>query len=198
MFAILAEVLPRAALATLLLHGGVSYLVVGPTLATRIVSVDFVPACERNHQRATLAAVEDQRRRIAAPSFDPPKEIAAELLRSFRNSAILRGLDPLGGGLLGKSADALLGQQERVTQAAREAYDNSVERLKRETATRLASAGTLCSCVADAAIAETRTEWAVYAGTISLVRLQPLQDFSRRMEQIQASGQCSTAREAAR
>jgi hypothetical protein len=198
MFTALAELLPRAALCFALLYGGASYLVVGPGIAARVVAVDYLPACERNHGAATLAAAEDRRRRIAPPALDPSKEMASRLLRGFRDSPLMRELEPLGGGLLGETAGAVIDRYEGAQAAVRDAYDRSLESIERETATRLAAAGTVCGCVADLAIADTRTEWAIYSGTFSLIRPAPLQDFSQRMEHIQASGQCSSAKEPAK
>jgi hypothetical protein len=112
------------------------------------------------------------------------------------NSPVMQSLESMGGELggmfpMGEMADAAIEQHEQVKRAAKEAYHRSVERLKRETATNLASAGTVCGCVADAAIDATRTEWAIFTGTLTLFQPAPLHSFDQRMAEAYASGRCT-------
>lgn len=52
----------------------------------------------------------------------------------------------------------------------------------------------MCGCVADLAIGETRAEWAVFSGTLSLVRMAPLATFDEKMAQINGQGRCLLAK----
>ncbi|WP_165823459.1 hypothetical protein [Metarhizobium album] len=51
--------------------------------------------------------------------------------------------------------------------------------------------------MADAAIAETRTEWAIFSGTLGMIRPAPVKAFDDRMRQTYAAGLC-TGKEGAR
>lgn len=196
MLGLLRDVAPRALLAGAALWGGANYLFVGPVIGARIVNFDHVPVCERNHKAMALAAAKDRAADLPSPSGDPVKEMAARQLREMMNNPFMRGLESMGGELggmfpIGKMADIAIVQQEQAAKAAKEAYDRSVERLKRETATSLANSGTVCGCVADAAIDATRTEWAIWTGTLTLFKPAPLQDFDQRMAEAYASGRCT-------
>jgi len=126
----------------------------------------------------------------------------AEQLRRLMESPLTRELNNLGGigdllGL-GETTDRLLGDIDRGKQAAKDAYRNSLERLQAETATNLARSASVCGCLADAAISETRTEWAIFTGTVGLVRPSPITAFGRKMTDLHDAGRCSPAQKAVR
>lgn len=185
MFGPFTDVMPKALLAGTALWAAANYFVLGPGIAARVAEFDHLLVCERSHQAMALAEAEDRQR--THPSFDPSKEIASELLRDLSNSELMRELGALGGGIIGRTADAIDRSRE-VT----------IDRLEQETASDLARSGTVCGCMADTAIAETRTEWAIFTGTLSLVRPAPVLNFDQRMAQMLASGRCSISKEAVR
>lgn len=190
------DVLPKAGLAGAILWAGANYFVVAPNLAARVTLADFVPACERNHETMALAAAKERTAELPPPSIDPVKQMAARSLRQMMNNPVMQALEQMGGELGGvfpmrEMADIAIAQQEQAAKAAKEAYDRSLERLKRETASRIGSAGTTCSCLAAAAVEDTRTEWAIWTGTLTLFRPAPLQNFDQRMAEAYTSGRCT-------
>jgi hypothetical protein len=186
--------MPRALVAGATLWAGASYFVTGPSIAARVALFDHMPACERSHDEMTIADAERRQREVAARSSDPAKELASELLREFGDTAFMRQFDLFGGGMMGRTIDRTLEQIER----GKEAASDAAKELERRTASNLASSGSVCGCVADTAISETRTEWAIHVGTLALVRPAPVINFGQRMTQIQASGRCTAMSEAGR
>jgi hypothetical protein len=196
MLGLLRDVAPRALLAGAALWGAANYLFVGPVIGARIVNFDHVPVCERNHKAMALAAAKDRAADLPSPSGDPVKEMAADLLKKTMDTPLMQSLESMSGELgdmfpIGKLVDISVAQQEQTAKAAKETYDRSVERLKRETATSLANSGTICGCVADAAIDATRTEWAIWTGTLTLFKPAPLQNFDQHMAEAYTSGRCT-------
>lgn len=98
--------------------------------------------------------------------------------------------DPFG---IESTANAALAQMEQAKRTARAAYDQARERIKAETAGNIAKAGDVCSCVADMAIRETRTDWAIYAGTITLFQPSSIENFAQAMAQAHGAGGCEAA-----
>ncbi len=48
----------------------------------------------------------------------------------------------------------------------------------------------MCGCVADAAIADTRTDWAIYSGTLTFITPASVKAFDQRMGQAFNAGAC--------
>lgn len=104
------------------------------------------------------------------------------------------------GGLLGldMAMDMAGAQVNAKKHAAEQAYARAVDQIKAMAATEFGKAGSVCGCVGDAAIADTRTQWAVYSGTLGFLRPAPLRTFDEKMAQVQASGLCASAKGAVR
>lgn len=199
MLSIFTDTLPKSVLAGGLLWAGVSYFGSGPELATRISRVDFVPACEANFKDMAMQAGEERQRSLTMPSLDPMQELAIAQAKRLADNPFMDQLRALGGGRgdifgIGETADAAVRQMQHAKRAAREAYERSLEAIRQQTATNLASAGDVCGCVADAAIADTRTEWAIYAGTLTLIEPAPVKAFGQRMAQMHRAGGCEVAK----
>lgn len=197
MLSIFTDTLPKSVLAGGLLWAGVSYFASGPELASRVSRADHVPACEANFKDMAARAGEERLQSLPMPSLDPMQELAISQVKRFANNPLLNQLRGLGGGRgdlfgIGETADATLRQIEHARRAARQAYERSFEAIRQQTVTNLAKAGDLCSCVADAAIGQTRTEWAIYAGTLTLIN--PVKNFGERMAQVHRAGGCGSAK----
>jgi hypothetical protein len=63
MLGLLRDVAPRALVAGAALWGAANYLFIGPGIGARIVNVDHLPVCERNHEAMILAAARGPCRR---------------------------------------------------------------------------------------------------------------------------------------
>ncbi len=90
-----------------------------------------------------------------------------------------------------QAANAALEQMDHAKRTARRAYDAARVRIKAETDAQVAGAGDVCACVADAAIAQTRTDWAIYAGTLTLYEPAPVANFSQTMAKVHGAGACA-------
>lgn len=196
---IFSDIAPKALLAAVAVWAGANYIVIGPDVASRVVRADYLPICEGNFKAMVAAAGEERERSLAVPSLDAAQEFALSQLDAFQNNPMmgqLRGASgPLGtmiGDMLGiDRATAFARQQyEDGKRAARAAYNAAQERIRQETATTLGKAGNVCGCVADAAIADTLTDWAIYSGTLTFIKPASIKAFDQRMRQVFNAGAC--------
>lgn len=190
-----ADIAPKAALAAALLWGGTNYLLIGPEVAARVARADYLPACEANFASMVARAEQERIHAVPAPQIHSQQDMAAAQYNALQASPFMQQLRQLSGGGdpfgFNRAADAALGQLAQQKQAAQEAYESAVARIKEQTATDLARSGTVCGCVADAAIDEARTEWAVFSGTLGLIRPAAVREFDARLSQAFAAGHCT-------
>lgn len=199
MFSILTDTLPKPVLAGLTVWAGVSYFVTGPEAGTRISRADFVPACASRFKDVAMQAGEERLRSLPMPSFDPMQELAIAQARRLQNNPFMDQLRIMSGGRgdifgLGETANAALRQIEQTRRAAERAYDASLEKIRQETAGRVARADDVCSCVADMAVSQTRLDWAIYAGSLTLIAPQPVKAFDEQMARVYSAGSCTAAK----
>jgi hypothetical protein len=192
---LLTDVLPKSALAAILLWAIAHYFLVGPEIAARVVAADHLPVCESGFKDIALAAAEQRARALEIPGLDPAKEIALEQLQAFQNNPMMRELRQMSGELgdifgLDQTANAAIRQYEKAKERAKRLYEEELGRIKAETASRLGEAGSVCGCVADTTISETRSDWAIYSGTLGLIRTAPIEGFDQRMRLAMRSGAC--------
>ena len=198
----LGGILPKTLVIAALAYGSFAYFLSGPFVAERVVRADHLPACAAAVR--TLAA-QGGAARIGAlppPAAETTRERAAARLRALRNSPFMQGLKELGGDLstmlgVDDMMDLAMEPEGGGVAAAKQAYQDALGQIRAETATRLAAAGDVCGCAADAAIAETRTEWAIFAGSFSLVRPAALDGFDARLLRLQQAGACAAPEGAA-
>lgn len=198
MLSILTDTLPKPVLAGAVLWAGVSYFLTGPEAASRIARADFVPVCEADIKTLTMQAGDARLRALPKPSLDPMREHAADTVRRLQNNPFMNQLRMMGGGMgdmlgIDGAANAALAQMEQAKRTAKAAYDQARERIKAETAGNIAKAGDVCSCVADMAIRETLSDWAIYAGTVTLFQPSSLKNFAQVMAQAYGAGGCDAA-----
>lgn len=189
------DIAPKAALAAALLWGGGNYLLIGPEVAARVARADYLPACEQNYQAMVARAGETRMQAVPEPQTHTQQDMAAAQLGALRSSPLMRQLSQLSGGGdpfgFNRATDIAVGQFQAQKQAAREAYDTAIAHINEQTATQLARSGTVCGCVADAAIDDARTQWAVFSGTLGLIRPAPVREFDDRMMQAFEAGTCT-------
>jgi hypothetical protein len=193
------DVLPKHVLAALLLWGIAHYFLIGPELAARVVRADYQPICESDFKKIALAAGDDRVRALELPGLDPAKEMALEQLRAFQTNPMMRQLRQMSGELgdvfgVDAAANAAIRQYEKAKARAERLYEEQLARLTTESASRLGEAGSVCGCVADATIDETRRDWAVFSGTLGLIRTMPLEAFDQRMAQVMRAGACGAGK----
>lgn len=192
MFDIPLDIVPKAAVPAVLGTAAFAYLVAGPEIAARVAQVDHLPGCEREIAASIAAGAATRREATERPALDPAKEAAAAYLRQLQSSPLFGEMrkHPLGG-LMG--LDLMAGtveayergkvQAERAAAATRQKVDAL-------TATQLARTGSVCGCMADRAIADTRTDWAIFTGTLGLVRPARIAEFGATMRRSDPDGIC--------
>jgi hypothetical protein len=200
-FPSLSDLLPRSLSAAIVLWALANYFVIGPNIASRVVRADYLPVCEANFKDVARRAGDERLNSIPLPSLDAGRDYALETAKRMLDSPAMLQLRQMGGGLgeafgldIDGAARQALARAEEARRRAQEAYRQSVKRIREETATNLASAGTLCGCIADQAIADTRRDWAIFSGTLTLFRPTPIANFAERMAQLERSGGCSAAK----
>lgn len=196
-FGLFADVLPRQFLASLLCWAVANYFLISPQMAARVARADFIPICEANFKDAVMQAQEDRTRALTLPSTDPAQEYALSQARRMLNSPMMdylrgasRGMGDMFGIDVDGAAEFAMSQAQAAKRAARDAYEHSKAAIERQTTISLASAGSVCGCVADKAIEETRTDWAIYTGTLTVIEPAPIAAFDQTMAQVFRTGSC--------
>jgi hypothetical protein len=160
-----------------------------------VARADYLPICEQNYQAMVAEAGEARARAVPQPQIDTQADMAAAQLGALRSSPLMQQLGMLSGGgdILGlnQATDIAMGQFQAQKQAARDAYEAAIGQINAQTATDIARSGTVCGCAADAAVDEARTEWAVFSGTLGLIRPAPVRDFDERMTLALETGKCT-------
>ena len=200
-----SDIAPKALLAGIAVWGIINYAVIGPEVAARVVKADLIPACETNIKALIAKASEAKLNAVKKPALNANDEFAMRRLDALRSNPLMNQLRTMGGGRSGLGgifdlngmADAASEQYHAARQAATDAYRNALEAVKRETATELGKAGDLCGCLADAAISDTRTDWAIFSGTLGLVKPAPLKTFDAKMADKHRAGACTSMKSGA-
>lgn len=191
------EVLPRALLAAILCWAAANYFVIGPGLGARVALADHVPVCEANFKDMAVAVGEEKLASIPMPTIDPMRDYAIRQSQQFLGSPLMQWAQGASRGM----ADAFGIDVQGGVNAARQTYeankraaDEAVRRAKDQvrdwTAQQINAAASVCSCLADMAIGESRSEWAMYSGSLTLIEPEPVKTLARRMAQLQRDGAC--------
>lgn len=199
MFKDLAEIAPKALVISVAAWGVANYFLIAPEIASRIVRADHLPQCERGYRDMAAKSAEKRAAAIPPPRIDAARQLAAEQARRMLNSPFMqdmRGMSQGMGDYLGfnGAVEQTLALVDQQSQAARDAYEQALARVKAETATDLAKSGDVCGCIGDQAIGETRSEWAIFSGTLAIYRPAGLRNFDQTMAQIHTSGACAPAK----
>lgn len=199
MLSIFTDSLPKPVLAAAALWAGLSYFITGPEAGTRIARADYLPVCEAGFSQLVADAGAERLRTLPVPALDPMQEHTLSQVQRLQNNPFMDQLRGMSGGMgdifgIGEAADAAMAQMNHARRAAQEAYDFARERIEQETANSIARAGDVCGCVVAAAIAQSRTEWALYAGTLTVIEPAPVKDFAQEMDRAFNSGRCDAAR----
>lgn len=186
------DILPKAAVPAVVGSAFLAYFVVGPEIASRVARVDHIPACERDIASSIVADAAKRRAAVDDAAPDPAKEAAAEALREFARSPLFGEMrrHPLGNLMgLGQISGAVTGYERGKAKAA-EVARSVREEIDALAATHLGRAGSVCGCMADRAITETRMEWAVFTATLGLVRPARIAMFGETMRRSDPDGLC--------
>ena len=191
---IFSDIAPKALLASVAVWAGANYVVIGPEVAVRVARADYLPVCEGNFKAMVAAAGEERASQVRMPKLDAMQELAIEQARNLYNSEWMDQLRIMSGGKdpfgIDKGASLVLQEIEDSKRAAKAAYEAAQARIKQETATTLGKAGDTCGCIADVAIGETKTDWAIYSGTLTFITPAGVKAFDQRMGQAFNAGAC--------
>lgn len=196
------DVLPRALLAAIGIWAAANYFVIGPELGSRVARADHVPACEANFRDMVRDAAREKHASIPLPTLDPMQEYAIRQGEQLLNSPLMQwaqgasrgmgeaiGIDVQGG------FDAARRTYAANKRAAEEAYRLAKEEVRAWGERQAAAAGDVCGCLAEMAVNQTRADWAMFSGSLTLIEPEPVVSLPRLMAQLQRDGACKAEAE---
>lgn len=187
----IGEIAPRVLVFGLVIWGAVNWAALGVELGGRTLRANgHIANCEKGFGETVASAAREEIGGIPAPFADPQKRMAADALRSMNNSPFGELMNSLGGAY-GVGLDTAISAYEEQERTARAAYKRAVEEVKKRTASRLGKAGEYCGCVAAEAISAAQTEFAIYSGTLTLVRPAKIRDLDALMAGTSARNVCA-------
>jgi len=197
MLSIFTDTLPKSVLAGALVWAGANYALIGPAIGERIVQADYLAACTANIHALAEQARDHDMASLPPPNIDYQADHALRQAEGLLNSPFMGGAagasqgmgDMFGLDMQGSIAAARQ-QYEASRRAAGAAYEAAHERIRSMTAARIASADDLCACIGQAAVEDSRADWAIFTGTLTLYTPAPVEAFEVRMGAIARSGAC--------
>ena len=172
----LSEIAPISVVFAIAVWGLISFFITGPEMATRIAHADYVASCESSLIATVAANVREQERKIDQPT---EAERQASATQDYYNRMEqkfpdhVRFMDLMSGGGFSQTVEVgnqVAAQVKTTRQQAKEAI--------RERAARAAEeAPNQCACQVQAALGESRTEWALFAATLTLVEQENVSNF---------------------
>lgn len=191
MFDIPFDILPKAAVPAVMATSLFAYFVAGPEIGSRIARADYLPACQGEVAAMIAAGAGERSSTLDAPAADDGKADAADQLRALLASPVYETMrqNPITRPVV-EALKAKLRGFEGARDAARKAKEAARRQVDAWTATNLARTGSVCGCMADRAIAEARTDWAIFAGTLGLVRTARIGEFGETMRRSDPDGIC--------
>ena len=176
----LVEIAPAGAVVAAVAWGGLSYTITGPELAYRTANADYIEDCKEN-LATNIAATFDKH--IAAASSPTKTEQQSAAAAPMINQMFgqygdqMAFLDMLTGGAYSQTMQIT----QDAARQAREAREQAAAAIKRQRDTAIATAPDQCSCQIAAALNETRSDWAIYAGTFGLLKNDGVTNFASAM-----------------
>ena len=179
----LSEVAPTSVIIAIILWAGIAYFITAPEISTRVAQADFIVSCEKSVASSTQAAAQqiirdsggnNARNDQAAQGMGQMNDLLNNSYGDFTRQYGTNPFDALTGGAFSRAQDQLesnaRAQRERVAATAKQARD-----------TILATAPTQCSCQAKLAFLENRTDWALFTGTLGLIKPETVADLGGSM-----------------
>ena len=186
--------LSGAAVAVCLGWGGLNYIWLGGEVGTRIVRAENLGACraevEHDVERRTSEAIHS----VPKPDVNHAAEAEARRLKNLMNSPLGRIVmkDERWGLLPGMAhPEEILRQLEQRKQQAKRAYDSSIARIKAASKQAISGADDICGCLGTEAVDSTRSEWAIYSGSLGMVRDPKIKNMNAVMRRLRIDGACT-------
>ena len=187
MFSSLSEFLPKAGTAGIALWAAISYLATGPEVAARVAHFDHAPTCKAHHVQLVQAAATAEMQALTPPSTET--DIALDYSQAIFGNEMFVKLGEIGGW--GGAWNNAMNQYREKQRLAREEYAKAKEAIEANTRRKLANSDGFCGCVADAAIDESRNDWALFAGSLGLFSTSKVENFGAAMFQPENLAKCA-------
>lgn len=176
----LAEMAPTGAVIAAIAWGALSYAVTGPELATRIASADYVQACKASLATSIAESFEQELQTVGRPSAEEQQSAAVapyieQMYQQYGDQ--MAALDALTGG----AYSAGLEVTRKSARDAQQIREQASAALAAQRENAVATAPDQCSCRVVATLAETRTDWAIFAGTLGFVEQDGVTNFPSMM-----------------
>jgi len=176
----LTEIAPVSAVFAVAVWGGISYFITGPEAATRIAHADYTKQCEANLVSAINATSREQEQ---AFNQSTGLENDAARANSYWNGMQSQYgeqtqlLDMLTGGGFSQTLEV----QNEAARRARQARADARAAIHARAERAAESAPDQCSCQIQTALGESRSEWAMYVATFTLVEQEKVESFPALM-----------------
>lgn len=172
----LPELAPTSVIIAAIAWGGLSYFITGPEIAARIARADYLPRCERTVSEVVERGYHEEAEGLSRQS---DAETVAPMLgdyvdrmgKSFPEQTAF--LDMITGGTWSMALD----MPRQAAIEAQKARDQARAALRRRAEAAIANAPDQCSCQVRAALAESQTDWALYAGSFGLIEREQVTEF---------------------
>jgi len=172
----LLEIAPAGALVAAGVWGGLSYTITGPELASRVAKADYVANCEANLAKTIAASFDQQIEATGGPSsVERNSAMVAPMMDQMYGQFgdQMAFLDMLSGGAYAQMQRSA----NDAARHAREAREKVAAAIKARRDDAVASAPDQCSCQVVAALNETRSDWAFFAGTFGIIEKDGVTEF---------------------
>lgn len=186
MFTFPAEILPKSAAFGGVLWASFSFFVLGPEVAARVAQVDHLPVCSANYTRLVRVAAEEELQSLPAP--DAEAGMALDSVEILMDNPLMGELGKLGG--FGDMISGSVRQAREQQRAAQEKYERAKAEIEANTRRKLGNSNGFCGCVADAAIDKSRTDWALFAGSLGVFSSSKVENFGEAMTNPENVGAC--------
>lgn len=176
----LTEIAPAGALLAAVAWGAISYAVTGPELASRIAQADYFEGCQ---QSLSASFSENFNAPIAETQELTDLERRAQETRRYvgtlRNQygAQWEVFDRLSGGQLSRASQ----MADEAERRARDARNRARRALEQRRDAAIDSAPNQCACQVTAALNDSRTDWAIFAGTFGVIEQDGVASFPALM-----------------
>lgn len=176
----ISEIAPAGAVIAAVAWGALSYGVTGPELATRIADADYMQGCEANLVTSIAASFEQELQAAVRPSASEQQGAAAspyidQMYQQYGDQMAV--LDAITGG----AYSAGLEVTRSAARDAKELREQAAAALLTRRESAVATAPDQCSCQVVATLNDTRTDWAIFAGTFGIIEQEGVASFPSMM-----------------
>lgn len=188
----IADILPKEVLLAGGAYAAIAYFVAAPELAARVARADYIPVCMAEHRDKALSSAKEQAVMLSHTAADPEALLAEHQLRMLHDNPAMQELERNGlATLLGldTATNLAFAQIAAKKQAAADLIEKQRAEIEQATRIRLEESSDLCTCATEQAFEDSRGAWAVFAGTLGLVRAEPIRTFGNKVR-FHADGAC--------